>query len=99
MARFRKLPVIIEATQFFELGDHFAVTTMCKDVNGIIFFSGSKAEYSPYNSKCFAIKTLEGWHEVTPGDWIITGVKGEQYPCKDEIFQKTYEPYIEYTPI
>jgi hypothetical protein len=29
---------------------------------------------------------------VTPGDWIITGVNGEHYPCKPDIFAKTYEP-------
>jgi hypothetical protein len=39
-----------------------------------------------------AIATLEGWHGVTPGDYIITGVKGEHYPCKPDIFAMTYEP-------
>jgi len=29
------------------------------------------------------------------GDWLITGVSGEKYPCKDEIFQKTYEPVVD----
>lgn len=28
---------------------------------------------------------------AAPGDWIITGVNGEQYPCKPDIFEKTYE--------
>ncbi|HDZ20081.1 MAG TPA: hypothetical protein ENH78_02155 [Phycisphaerae bacterium] len=37
------------------------------------------------------IDTLEGGHTVCPGDWIITGVKGELYPVKDEIFHLTYE--------
>ena len=37
------------------------------------------------------IETLEGNHDVTDGDWIITGVKGEKYPVKDEIFEITYE--------
>ena len=36
------------------------------------------------------IKTLEGTHHASIGDWIITGVKGEQYPCKPDIFEKTY---------
>lgn len=39
----------------------------------------------------FRIDTLEGSHEVTNGDWIITGVKGEHYPCKPDIFEMTYE--------
>lgn len=38
------------------------------------------------------IHTLEGDHHASVGDWIITGVKGEQYPCKPDIFEQTYEP-------
>ncbi len=37
------------------------------------------------------IHTLEGDMKASPGDWIITGVDGEQYPCKPEIFKKTYQ--------
>lgn len=37
------------------------------------------------------IDTLEGGHIVCPSDWIITGVKGEYYPCKPDIFEMTYE--------
>jgi hypothetical protein len=37
------------------------------------------------------IETLEGGHIVCPGDWIITGVQGENYPCKPDIFALTYE--------
>ncbi len=37
------------------------------------------------------IMTLEGAHAVTPGDYIIQGVKGELYPCKPDIFEMTYE--------
>lgn len=39
------------------------------------------------------IETLEGVMTANPGDWIITGIKGEKYPCKDDIFRATYEPY------
>ena len=38
------------------------------------------------------IDTLEGGHVVCPGDWIITGIEGEHYPCKPDIFAATYEP-------
>jgi hypothetical protein len=38
------------------------------------------------------IDTLEGGHNVCPGDFIIKGVKGEFYPCKPDIFEMTYEP-------
>ncbi len=37
------------------------------------------------------IDTLEFGHVVCPGDWIITGVKNERYPCKPDIFEETYE--------
>lgn len=38
------------------------------------------------------IYTLEGEMKAYPGDWIITGIHGEQYPCKPDIFEKTYTP-------
>lgn len=38
------------------------------------------------------INTLEGKMKASPGDWIITGVNGEKYPCKPDIFEKTYQP-------
>ena len=38
------------------------------------------------------IHTLEGDMRASPGDFIITGISGEQYPCKPDIFAKTYEP-------
>lgn len=38
------------------------------------------------------IDTLEGGHTVCPKDWVITGVQGERYPCKPDIFDATYEP-------
>lgn len=70
--KFRKKPVVIDATQWFKHGDHPAVTPLAGEFGWI--------------------KTLEGGHEVTPGDWIITGIKGEHYPCKPDIFAMTYEP-------
>jgi hypothetical protein len=77
--KFRKKPVEIEATQWFKMGDHPAVTIHRnqKLVEGL----------APYGW----VETLEGGHIVTPGDWIITGVKGEHYPCKPDIFEMTYD--------
>jgi hypothetical protein len=40
------------------------------------------------------IMTLEGVMQARPGDWVIEGVKGEVYPCKPDIFEATYEPWI-----
>lgn len=81
MTKFRKLPVVIEATQWFKDGDHPAVLTAPLDP--MTAFRRGRHGW---------IQTLEGGHIVTPGDWIITGVHGEMYPCKDEIFRLTYEP-------
>ncbi|WP_313431736.1 hypothetical protein [Siminovitchia terrae] len=41
--------------------------------------------------KVMYIKTLEGTMKAEKGDWVVTGVHGEQYPVKPEIFKKTYE--------
>lgn len=83
--KFRKKPVVIEATQWFIEKDHPAVKwrdsyKQYKNTPGIT-----------YVTKVPVIETLEGQIEVTPGDWIITGVKGEHYPCKPDIFEATYE--------
>ncbi len=40
----------------------------------------------------YYVETLEGPLTVSPGDWIITGVQGEIYPCKPDIFTQIYEP-------
>ena len=72
--KFRKKPVVIEATQWFKEGDHHAVIP-------------GKLSGMPV----YWINTLEGDMMVSEGDYIITGVKGEHYPCKPDIFELTYE--------
>ena len=37
------------------------------------------------------IQTLEGPLRAAPRDWIITGIRGEQYPCKPDVFERTYQ--------
>ena len=41
--------------------------------------------------KGLIIKTLEGDMTANPGDWILTGINGEQWPVRNEIFKKTYD--------
>lgn len=48
-------------------------------------------EYNGGYREIWTIHTLEGNMNVSPGDYVITGVKGEKYPCKEEIFLLTYE--------
>lgn len=75
--KFRKMPVVVDAVQFFKDGDHPAV-----HLDG----------RSPTGFAIYTLENVEVKHEVTPGDWIITGVAGENYPCKPDIFAATYEP-------
>ena len=88
MAKFRKKPVVIEAFRLNERGliaeDWFwdAVTR-----NDIVTHCFGKHEPDP--AWC-EIKTLEGTMIANAGDYIIQGVHGEIYPCKADIFQKTY---------
>ena len=78
MAKFRKKPVVIEAIQW--------TGSNLKDV--IEFLGGA----SWMNGRGLIIKTLEGELHASVGDFIIRGVAGEFYPCKPDIFEKTYEP-------
>lgn len=84
--RYRKKPVVIEATQYHgnssDVGriNHWMETGELH-ANGI--------NTNDYRS--MVIPTLEGDMTAQPGDWIIKGVKGEFYPCKPDIFEATYE--------
>ena len=97
--KFRKKPVVIEAEQWFENGDH--PQDGDKELEGEVVHYFRRPDVSGERrcSECDIlfldhgwIDTLEGGHRVCPGDWIITGVKGEHYPCKPNIFQLTYDP-------
>ena len=86
--KFRKKPVVIEATQWFKHGDHPMVyPAVSKNVD-----TWYAEQVGVPAESLGMIDTLEGAHYVTPGDWIITGVKGEHYPCTPDIFEMTYEP-------
>jgi hypothetical protein len=82
MAKFRKKPIVIEAVRWFP----------GKEIEGVIEVPvASTTDPRGYKTVAF-IETLEGRMEVSLGDWVITGVAGERYPCRDDIFRKTYEP-------
>jgi hypothetical protein len=76
--KFRKRPIVIDAEQWFP----------DKAVDGVIIGPYVSGDEQLYEAKC---PTLEGIFGVTAGDWIITGVLGEKYPCKPDIFDMTYE--------
>lgn len=82
MPFFKKKPVIIEAVQFTNANKHVAFN----------FIQGSRhADYDVEGNPILKIQTLEGIMTASLGDWIIKGVNGEYYPCKPDIFSKTYD--------
>ncbi len=81
MSKFRKKPVVVEAMEFTPRAAT-SVATWCK---GRLFDDPEEGGYIIY------IDTLEGTMKANLGDWIIKGVNDEFYPCKPDIFEKTYE--------
>lgn len=88
--RYRKKPVIIEAVQWTGTNLEEIKAFVGKDLQyDIIDTAWQAGKGIPYvNMK---IHTLEGDQECTKDDFIIKGVNGEFYPCKPDIFEKTYE--------
>ena len=103
--KYRKKPVVIDASQWFKNGDHPRDYEGCLEANYRDLEGGIVRRYrhpdTPGYKPCEQcgithhwhgwIDTLEQGHRVCPGDWIITGVAGEMYPCKPAIFEKTYD--------
>lgn len=96
--KYRKKPVVVEAEVYkrgMEDGfDNYCVwwdranvdcPEDCDESVRDVCDAGRNLVKRPY------INTLEGKHYINPGDYIITGVKGERYPCKPDIFEMTYE--------
>ena len=79
MGKYRKKPVIIEAVQW----DSFNFKIIKSFTNGLAVLKISTLQ--------IVIPTLEGDHFANVDDYIIRGVNGEFYPCKPDIFKKTYE--------
>lgn len=85
MAKFRKKPVVIEAFRFTM--DSFQELEKLSE-----FLKDADVDINYLNEGRVYIETLEGVMYASEGDWIIKGVNGEFYPCKPDIFEKTYEP-------
>lgn len=88
--KYRKKPVVITAIQW--KGDNFdEVMNFMQEFHGNKF-NYENAEELAYKTKELNIRTLEGNMTASKNDFIIKGVQNEFYPCKPEIFEKTYEP-------
>ncbi len=100
MSKYCKRPVVIEAHQWKHNGDHPLDGDPATEGEIVRYFRRPELEYAgSRHDKCGVlwhehgwIDTLEGGHTVCPNDWIITGVQGEFYPCKPDIFAATYDP-------
>ena len=95
--KFRKKPIIIDAYQWFEVSKY--IEGEKRDVD---YYRTPKLDGSELCSICHKpldahgwLETLEGGMRVCPGDWIITGIQGEHYPCKPDIFKSTYDREVE----
>jgi hypothetical protein len=78
--KYRKKPVVIEAVQWTG-----------SNLHEIQAFAGPNTHLLYPEEQALYVRTLEGGHKASKGDWIIKGVKGEFYPCKPDIFEATYE--------
>ena len=105
MSKYRKKPVVIEAHRWWQNGDHPLDGTSEEgkiiryfrrpDINGELLCSECGKPFHIHGW----VDTLEDGHIVCPGDWVITGIKGEFYPCKPDIFEATYEKVEEINDI
>jgi hypothetical protein len=81
--RYRKKPIVIEAFKWTgdaeQVEDPVWICDAIRDGRAAVVYPELR------------IKTLEGTMIASPGDWIIKGVVGEIYPCRNDIFEATYE--------
>ena len=94
--RYRKKPVVIEAFQMTEERHHnnqdwpswlHYAWNVGRDQTGGMWADGEVNT----DDRVYYVGTLEGAHKVSMDDWLIRGIADEIYPCRDDIFQKTYE--------
>lgn len=89
MSKYRKKPVIIEAEKVDELLIKFR-----EDWSNLprwVEEAYNNHIITTITTESFDIKTLEGTMTATKNDYLIKGINGELYPCKKDIFEKTYE--------
>ena len=90
MEKYRKTPVVIDAVQL-TMTNHQAISSIIAAAG----YNVRHATKPPMRAITgIVIETLEGDMTADFGDWIIKGVQGEFYPCKPEIFEKTYEKVV-----
>jgi hypothetical protein len=83
--KFRKKPVVVEAMRLPPIDEDAS-----EELIAFLDSAPKDTIYSDYDGGV-SIATLEGTMRGDPGDWIIKGVNGEFYPCKNDVFMKSYE--------
>lgn len=95
MAKYRKKPVVVEAIQYKVVKEIACKYDVHKETNSmeIAVFMGERVQHVHFDERgeYIEIPTLEGTMRARVGDYIIKGANGEFYPCKPDIFEKTYE--------
>lgn len=94
--KFRKKPVVIEAIQF-DGSNHEEIIAFCKGniISQKAIGGDERGEGTPQLYEKLTIETIHNGQKVdlVTGDWVIPEADGVHfYPCKNDIFQKTYEP-------
>ena len=90
--KYMKKPIVVEAIQLTETNHAEVIEFITVNPDDYEFGKPLESgELMGGNSKGIYISTLEGVMEAKIGDYIIKGVNGEFYPCKPDIFEKTYE--------
>jgi hypothetical protein len=108
MPKFRTRPVEVEAHQWFANGDHpedglppveKILLSERSEGRVVRYFRHPTYPGHETHRKCGRtwhdhgwIDTPDGGHVVCPGDWILTDVQGDKYPCKPDVFADIYEP-------
>lgn len=89
MPQFRKKPIVIEARQLNTREDLYDISEWIQKERGspIGAINGWPDDIEIF----LMIYTLEGEMMASKGDWVIRGINGEFYPCKPDVFEKTYE--------
>jgi len=87
MPHFIKKPVMIEAIKFRNDESSYKLLHWINEGQ-----NKNKKELASWVNGRLIIPTLEGNHFADEGDWIVCGIAGEFYPCKPDIFEKTYVP-------
>jgi hypothetical protein len=93
MGKYRKKPVVIEAEVYKQgMEDGWGCSGGFSDCRPNLPSCALACDFKYWRP---FISTLEGNLFISDGDYIITGIKGERYPCKPGIFEQTYEPVEE----